>query len=254
MSNNILPRYGWKKDPHDHRDKLLKFGAPNYDGLPAKVDLREYCSTVENQATLGSCTANAAVGALEYLEIKNGLVNEQFENFSRLYVYYNMREDQGTLNEDSGGTLRGTIKVLNKFGTCDEKLWGYDINKFTERPAPECYEEAEQHKIAEYRRLTNLPDMLRCLADGYPFVFGFMVFPEFGGPEIAKTGILHLPNPNEECQGGHAVCAVGYDMDAKTVLVRNSWGEAWGQDGYFIMPFDYINNQHLAQDYWTIRK
>jgi C1A family cysteine protease len=176
------------------------------------------------------------------------------ENYSRLYVYYNLREEQGTLNEDSGGTLRGTVKVLNKLGACDEGLWGYDIQKYKIRPTDECYKDGEKRKITEYQRLEGLPDMLKCLADGYPFIFGFMVYPEFGGPEIAKTGVLHLPKAGESCQGGHAVCAVGYDMDTKTVLVRNSWGEAWGQGGYYTMPLDYISNPALAQDFWTIRK
>jgi C1A family cysteine protease len=254
MSNNILSRYGWKRDGVDNRDLVLRLGPPNLDGVPTKVDLREHCSTVENQTTLGSCTANAAAGALEYLEIKKGNVGEKFENFSRLYVYYNMREIQGTLNEDSGGTMRDTMKALNKLGACDELLWGYDVEKFRTKPIDECYKDAENHKISEYSRLETFPDMVKCLADGFPFVFGFMVYTQFEGPQVAKTGVLQMPTPGEEFRGGHAVCAVGYNMDEKTILVRNSWGEGWGQDGYFTMPFSYISSPMLAQDFWTIRK
>ena len=255
MGKNILKRYGWKKDIYDHRDKILFLGAPvSLEGAPKKVDLRQYCSLVENQATLGSCVSNASVGALEYLEIKNGLVDKKFENFSRLYVYYNIREIQGTVNEDSGGTIRDAMKALNKFGACDELIWKYDTEKFKMKPLQECYIEGEKHKITEYHRLLTLSEMQRCLADGYPFVFGFVVYTQFEGPEVAKTGILHMPSPGEERLGGHAVCAVGYDMDAKTMLVRNSWGNGWGQKGYFTMPFDYISNSELAQDCWTIRK
>lgn len=96
--------------------------------------------------------------------------------------------------------------------------------------------------------------MLHCLADGYPFVFGFSVFSEFESPLVAATGILNLPTPNETCHGGHAVLAVGYDMEAKTFLVRNSWGQEWGQMGYFTIPFAYITNPNLAQDMWCIKK
>jgi len=49
------------------------------------------------------------------------------------------------------------------------------------------------------------------------------------------------------------VCAVGYDDKAKRVLVRNSWGPAWGQKGYFTMPYDYVANRDLSDDFWTIR-
>lgn len=248
------PIYGWKPDLHDSRDKVLKFSSTSLVGLPPKVDLREHCSTVENQSTLGSCTANASVGALEYLEIKNGKVGDGFENYSRLFVYYNTREMQGTVGVDTGASLRDTIKSLARFGTCDELMWAYDIERFTTKPTDDCYKNAESHKIVDYHRLETFPDMLQCLAEGFPFVFGFTVYTEFEGPTVAKTGILNLPQPDEVCMGGHAVCAVGYDMEAKTVIVRNSWGSEWGQGGYFTMPFSYISNPALAQDFWTIRK
>lgn len=252
----IQPIYGWKPDTFDGRDKMLKFGSSpiSLESLPKKVDLREHCSTVENQFSLGSCTANAAVGALEYLEIKNGKVGPEFENFSRLFVYYHTRELQGTINDDTGGTLRDSIKALAKYGTCDENLWPYDITRFTIKPNEDHYKDAELHKITEYRRIESFPDMLVNLADGFPFVFGFSVYTEFEGAEVAKTGVLNFPRPDEAFMGGHAVCAVGYDMETKTVLVRNSWGEKWGQDGYFTMPFSYISNPSLAQDFWTIRR
>ena len=257
MSEQIkTPKYGWKPDIKDSRDRVFRMGAPkiNLDELPRKVDLREHCSTVENQFELGSCTANAAVGCLEYLEIKNGLVGPHFENFSRLFVYYNTRHIMGTVNEDSGGFLRDTIKALAKYGACDEPMWPYNIPTFTTRPPVRCYRDGSRHKITEYQRLENLNDMLKCLADGYPFIFGFSVYDGFESQGVATTGVLNLPTANEVFRGGHAVCAVGYDMDAKTVLIRNSWGEKWGQGGYFTMPFAYISNPALAQDFWTIRK
>lgn len=245
---------GWKPDPTDNRDKVISFKVVDLNTLPKKVDLREHCSAVENQTTLGSCTANAAAGALEYLEIKDGVEDKNFDNFSRLFIYYNTRKLQHCISDDSGGTLRTTLKTLAEDGACDELLWPYSVEKFKELPTAECYADAARHKITEYSRLESLPDMLACLAAGFPFVFGFIVHASFLGQEVAKTGVLNLPAPGEASHGGHAVCAVGYDMDAKTVLVRNSWGEKWGQGGYFTMPFDYINNPSLAMDFWTIRR
>ena len=247
-------KLGWKPDLKDHRDKVMNFKVVNLATLPPKVDLREHCSTIENQATLGSCTANAAAGALEYLEIKAGVTSEKFENFSRLFIYYNMRDIEGNVNDDTGGTIRDTMKSLAAYGACDELLWPYNPPRFSTKPGESCYSDALPHKITEYHRLETFPDCLACLAEGYPFVFGFMTYDKFMSQEVASTGVLSVPGPTEVFQGGHAVCAVGYDMEGKTVLIRNSWGEHWGMDGYFSMPFDYISNQNLAQDFWTIRR
>jgi len=245
---------GWRKGIIDPRDKVMRFGSPNLADLPCKIDLRGHCSAVEDQSTLGSCTANATVGALEYLEIKDGVISSSFENYSRLFVYYNTRAAVGEVNEDSGGTLREAVKSVADFGTCDEVKWTYDINKFTVKPSDECYADATNHKISQYHILGPFSDLLACLAEGYPFVFGFSVYSGFEGPVVAQTGVLQMPTQSEYCVGGHAVCAVGYDMDTKRVIVRNSWGTSWGQGGYFTMPFEYIQNQSLASDFWTIRR
>jgi C1A family cysteine protease len=255
MTHNLKNiKLGWKPDPIDSRDKVMSFKAVNLDNLPKKVDLRPNCSSVENQTTIGSCTANAVAGALEYLELVDGDETNNDRNLSRLFVYYNMRTIQGTVNEDGGGTLRDTIKTLAETGACDELLWPYDVTRFKTKPGQSCYDDAANHKISEYRRLDSFADCLVCLSEGFPFVFGFLVYDKFVSQEVATTGILNLPGPTEICSGGHAVCAVGYDMEAKTVIVRNSWGDHWGQGGYFTMPFAYISNPQLAMDFWTIRR
>lgn len=248
------PKYGWKKDRLDSRDRVLRYGTPNLEGLPSIIDLRPLCSPVENQTTLGSCTANATVGALEYLEMRDGVIDKGVANYSRLFAYYNTRVAMGTVDSDTGASMRDAVKAIADHGTCDELKWVYDVSKFNIKPTEECYAEAAKHKITEYHRIESFPDMLKCLADGFPFVFGFMVYTEFEGVSVAKTGILNMPDPTEVCKGGHAVLAVGYDMDKKVVIVRNSWGKEWGQDGYFTMPFSYISNPALAQDFWTIRR
>jgi C1A family cysteine protease len=84
-------------------------------------------------------------------------------------------------------------------------------------------------------------------------VFGFSVYESFESATVAKSGVLNMPKPGERQVGGHAVCAVGYDDAAKRVLVRNSWGPAWGKKGYFTMPYDYVANRNLSDDFWTVR-
>jgi len=242
-----LSKYGWKPDLPDYRDKRYKFIAPVE--LPRLVDMRNQCSPVENQGNLGSCTANALVGNLEFLEIKEGV---DFSDLSRLFVYYNERTLEGHPNEDSGAQLRDGIKVLNKQGVCKEYSWPYDISQFAVKPTTDCYQEALSRVITSYERLNTIQEMKDCLASGYPFVFGFTVFESFESNIVARTGIVSMPNSDESPIGGHAVLAVGYDDDAQMFIVRNSWGANWGQQGYFKMPYDYV--KQLADDFWVIRK
>ena len=129
----------------------------------------------------------------------------------------------------------------------------YKIAKFTQKPSPACYKEASDHQVTSYHRIISLQQMRQCLAEGYPFVFGFSVYEAFEGDEVARTGKLNLPEPSEKQMGGHAVMAVGYDDSAERVLVRNSWATDWGIKGYFTMPYDYISDGNLADDLWTIR-
>ena len=241
-------KYGWVPDVPDQRDFLYSAIRPKLT-LPASVDLRAGCSVIEDQGQLGSCTANALAGGLEFLDRKADGV---YTDVSRLFIYYNERLLEGTASSDSGAMLRDGIKTLAKAGACFEKTWPYDIAKFTRKPSASCYTEGKKHCITSYHRITTLNDMLVCLSEGFPFVFGFTVYESFEGAAVANTGVVKMPGKSEKTLGGHAVLAVGYDQKAKRFLVRNSWGAAWGQKGYFTMPFEYLTT--LADDFWTIRK
>ena len=242
--------FGWVPDLPDHRDKLYSSIAAPPKKLPSKVDLRAGCSPVEDQGALGSCTANALVGNLEFLEKKAG---HTVTDLSRLFIYYNERAMEGTINEDAGAAIRDGIKSLVKLGVCNEKNWQYIITKFQQKPSAACYKQASDHQVNSYHRILSLQEMQQCLAEGYPFVFGFTVYTAFESASVAKSGRLNLPKPSEKVLGGHAVCAVGYDDSTKRVLVRNSWGADWGKGGYFTMPYAYISDNNLADDFWTIR-
>lgn len=267
MSKHI---YNWKPDLPDHRDKMYslnKLGlgvSRKSKPLPKSVDLRTFCSPVVNQGDIGSCTGNSLAGHLEFLELKEQREKSpispeefdptQFAQFSRLFIYYNERVIEGTVNEDSGAQIRDGIKTLNQTGACRESVWGYsDANEFL-KPTPAAYTEAANHKISLYLRIQSLAEMKHCLAQGYPFVFGFTVYESFEGTKTAQTGIVTMPKQTEQPLGGHAVMAVGYDDVKKVVIVRNSWGADWGDKGYFYLPYDYIGSNNLADDFWTIRK
>jgi C1A family cysteine protease len=247
-----LNRYGWKPDLPDHRDHQYKAVYKKLTGpFPSSVDLRSMCPPVQDQGDLGACSSHAITSAIEFLDLKDKL---PLVMYSRLFVYYNERAIEGTTGSDSGAMLRDGIKTMCDQGVCPEDLWPYAINIFTNKPIDACYTAALPHKAVSYQRLKSLEDMKQCLASGFPFIFGFTVYESFESDEVAKTGIVPMPSKNEESLGGHAVCCFGYDDKTKMAIVRNSWGPDWGQAGYFMLPYDYISNDDLADDFWTIRK
>ena len=243
--------YGWVPDLPDYRDYLYSAVRPVPLTLPLRVDLRHGCSSVEDQGSLGSCTANALAGALEFLEIKNKV---HFADLSRLFIYYNERVIEHSVRSDSGAMLRDGIKTLAKQGVCSEKTWPYVVSKFSVKPRAVCYKEASNHQITSYHRILTIEEMRTCLAEGFPFVFGFTVYEGFETQHVALTGVVDMPQPRERVVGGHAVMAVGYDDAAKRFIVRNSWGVAWGMKGYFTMPYAYLVDRNLSDDFWTVRR
>lgn len=246
----IKRKYGWKPDVPDHRDLVFASIRPNRR-IPQKVDLRPECSDIEDQGQLGSCTANALVGNLEFLMKKNGA---PFADMSRLFVYYNERAMEGTIDQDAGAMIRDGIKTLAKQGCCKEVSWPYNIDRFAQKPPDNCYYEGLQYQILSYSRIVGQNSMLTCLADGFPFVCGIAVYESFETDQVAKTGVVPYPGRRERMLGGHAVMAVGYDRAKSVFIMRNSWGTGWGMAGYFTIPFSYLANPNLSDDFWTIRK
>lgn len=243
-------KFGWKKDNLDPRD--IKFKIEQQHALPPMVDLRSYCPPVYDQGNIGSCTANSLAAAYQFEEMK-----QKGENFipSRLFIYYNERALEGNVNTDSGAAIRDGIKTMVTDGVCPETIWKYSPNKFAIKPTKECYDAALNNQVVEYLRITphNLYEVKHCISDGYPVVFGFMIYESFMDAEVARTGIAPMPKSNEILQGGHAVLAVGYDDSMEALIVRNSWGSDWGIDGYFYLPYGFVTEENLSADYWTIR-
>ena len=245
-----IVRYGWVPDLPDNRDVMFRKAYRIPATLPASVDLSPQCSPVEDQGQLGSCTANALAGAMEFLMIKD---KKPYADMSRLFIYYNERVLEHSVKQDSGAMLRDGIKTLAKQGACTEKTWPYNINAFTKKPNVASYKQALKYQILSYQRIDTVDEMRSCLADGFPFVFGFTVYESFESQQVAETGIVNMPGPAEKVMGGHAVLGVGYDDSQKRFKVRNSWSDGWGMKGYFTMPYEYVGNRNLSDDFWTIR-
>ncbi len=249
--NKKIAKKGWKPDLPDFRDFKYQLNE-SVSNLPS-VDLRPYCPKVVDQGQLGSCTGNAIANAHYFTELKEKIKSAFLP--SRLFIYYNERVIEKTVRDDAGAEIRDGIKSISKQGVCAETLWPYSVRKFATKPSLKCYSEALKHKAVSYMRLdnTDITQLKNCLSDGYPFVFGFTVYESFESDEVANTGVVNMPTDSEENLGGHAVMCVGYDDNSSRFIVMNSWGKNWGDNGYFTIPYQYLTDTNLADDFWTIR-
>lgn len=238
VMSNVNRKYNVRPDAVDMRDKMFRaavFTTPEL--LPSQVDLRDKCSPIVDQGQLGSCTANAmASGLREYLLLRSG---QAYTPLSRLYLYWHERLIEGTLNEDAGAQIRDGMKVLQKLGVCPESDYPYEIEHFKDKPSATAEQNAALYRIGEYHRVASLSLLKAALAQGLPVVLGFAVFESFESKEVAETGVVPLPDAEREGMlGGHAVLAVGYDDEHQHVMVRNSWGEGWGDQGYCYFSYE----------------
>jgi C1A family cysteine protease len=236
--------------------------------LPASEDLRAWCSPIEDQGSLGSCTANAGVGLVEYFEKR---AHGKHIDASRLFLYKatrNMMHETG----DTGAFLRSTMGALALFGVPPEEYWQYDVADFDKEPPAFCYAFAQNYQAISYYRLDPpgiatdvlLKQIKTKLAAGLPSIFGFTVYSSY--TQAGVTGKIPYPTAGDKIVGGHAIVAVGYDDSMKikntnpksggttgALLIRNSWGTGWGDNGYGWLPYDYVL-QGLADDWWSLLK
>ncbi|HSC54881.1 MAG TPA: C1 family peptidase [Phnomibacter sp.] len=239
---------------------------------PAKAatsaDLRTWCSPIENQGSIGSCTAHAGVGMIEYFERR---AFGRHLDASRLFLYKVTRNLLGWTG-DTGAFLRTTMGAMALFGTPPESFWPYNISKYDIEPSAFLYAYGQSYQAIQFYRLdpvgTARPDILASLKThltaGLPAMFGFTCYSSLYS-DSGNKGNIPYPAPTEKTVGGHAVMAVGFD-DSKTItnptsnkktkgaiLIRNSWGTGWGDAGYGWLPYEYVLNG-LADDFWCLIK
>jgi len=240
----LKAKYNVRQDPSDWRDLPYSFAR-----LPLReyVDLRQWASPIEDQGHLGSCTGQAVVGAYELLMNKEA--PDKFTDLSRLFVYYNARALENTINQDGGAYLRDAVKAVQKFGICSEAAWPYLVESFAMTPSIPCYEDAKNRTIKNYYRISDLNDILDAINKEYPVVFSMKVYESFEDLYDNYTTI-RMPQAYETQSpiGAHAMCFVGYNLKKRILLARNSFGSDWGLNGYCWIPFDYISNELL--DSW----
>lgn len=256
---------GWLPEIVDVRDYRLDHpevqplvaAAP----IPSQVDFRAWASPVEDQGQLGSCTANAGVGAIEYLE-RRAYANK-YVNASRLFLYKVTREMAGQTG-DTGAYLRDTMRALAMVGVPPEEYWPYRVNQFDKEPTKLAYALATNYKSLKYFRLdvlggttaSTLTNIRAVLATSVPVIFGFAVYKTIGN--VDASGKILYPGPGDKPIGGHAMVMFGYDdtmqigKETGAFIVRNSWGKTWGDKGYGYLPYRYVLDS-LADDFWAIQ-
>ncbi len=222
--------------------------------LPRKVDLRPYMTAVEDQQDVNSCSANAIAGAYEYL-IKKHLDSDL--DVSRLFIYFNARWRTNDQAKDEGSVIQYGIESLGAFGACVEKTWPYKTKMVTKKPSKDAYNEAAKFKTLDTQHVpVDLNAWRQCLAEGYPIVFGCVLFDSFDECN-QHGGVVPMPNPKDVGRGEHgrhAMLCVGYSDVDKVFIVRNSWGAKWGDGGYCYMPYNYLMSTKLnGGDCWIIR-
>lgn len=249
----VIQGLGWIPDLPDGRDQWFAVPANVQSSVGESADLRDQLpAEIYNQGRVGSCTANAVAGILEFQMMKEG-----FENVftpSRLFIYYNTRLRDGLpVSHDTGSSIRNAFKSIANEGLCPESDWPYIESQFGTQPPQSCYDNAEVHKSLAFRRVDQtLSDMKGCLAFGFPFAFGFTVYESFRSDAVTRGGMVSMPRSSERSEGGHAVLAVGFDDEDQRFICRNSWGEGWGDAGYFYMPYAYLLDENLATDFWML--
>lgn len=256
---------GWRPDVPDHRDKVMNVQAKSY---PPKSGLNIYqLPPIRDQGEQGSCTGHSTRTAAQFVRAFMGQDDAALE-LSPRFSYYNGRKLEGTTKEDAGAEIRDVIKGIAKMGIASEKVCKYNPRSFRTAPSKAAYKEALTDTFNDYMRAPQTLDMMRgCLHAQFPIVFGFSCYDSMDDPQVAKDGLLPMPSGGN--QGGHAVCAVGYDDNKMVcgekggVLIANSWGTDWGCEhpdgpglgrGYFWMSYKFWCDANLCDDGWTVRK
>jgi hypothetical protein len=242
-------------DARDHRYQprlRAAFGLAAAPALPASVDLRPEFAFLPptDQGTLNACTAHPISAVVAYMLKKQ---HPKVPPLSPLFIYYNERVIENDVTKNAPVEMRSGLKAVSQQGACTLDVWPYDPTQYAVQPAPAAFADGKHRLIVTYEAVDQDTDHLKsCLAEGYPFLFGFSVFPSFRGSTLKATGHMQMPASFDSPMGGHAVAGVGYDDANQWFICRNSFGTDWGLSGYFTIPYTFLLNPKYTHDIWKV--
>lgn len=243
-------RFGWRGDSGDKPVRMMAPAAWPIEEPAAKSDLSRGMPRAYNQGAIGSCVAQGTAAAWSYAH--NLSTRDQYD-VSRLMIYYEARKAIGTTSWDSGSQIVDAVNWLQRWGSCKESLWPYDVRKFTQKAPNAAYTEAKKHKVLSARKVDNTDgrSIRLALTNGYPVVVGSLVYN--GIYKItSRNYLLEMPRSGERPVGGHCYIICGHDDVKGIYRAQNSWGTGWGDKGFFNVPQAYIHSGRITEDCWTL--
>jgi C1A family cysteine protease len=240
---------GWRRQALDHRDRAHRYEIPVGAVIEGDFDLRPDWPVIYDQGQTNSCVAHAVASVMEYLRRAQG---RQAFTPSRLFIYYCARAYENETALDNGTEIRDAIKAVVKIGAPPESDWPFFPHLVTKRPTKVAYANAAKDLVIRYAPVPQEIEHIRsCLRHKIPVVFGSSTFANWATRSVDQTGVVPMPGPNDEPDGGHAMVIVGHQVEQRRFIIANSWSRQWGDQGFGYMPEDYILDTDLTSDLWA---
>ncbi len=199
--------------------------------LPESIDWRDYdmVTPVKNQGQCGSCWSFSATGAIEGIYAKtNKLTNFSEQQFIDCSVFY------GNLG-CNGGLMDNAFEYATDHHVCSEESIPYEAK--SDMTFNECF---NCKAIVQLKGCTDVPSnnqtALKIAVSRQPVSVAIeadtFLFDEY------KSGIINSVDCGTNLDHGVLIVGYGTENEQDYWLLKNSWGTSWGENGYFRIQRD----------------